>query len=597
MKLLKLKILEYKNLQDVEIDFSKSNGMTLVVGTNGSGKSNLLEVLSAIFSALYNREKNVHPNFRFELEYVIDNPPSSIEGQQTNGSRTKVKINNYSGNIDMHFCCLESDADFYKVRPENYKALLPDHVIAIYSGEEKRLWENYYFQSYDNYNKQYMEGKVSFQQHNMVYLNHYYWNLIASILLIHEIDDYKNFVINKLGINGEFLIHCEFDVNKLKRNKNERAKQILQIINPQAEGTVDVSLETYKLVKNYCGYEADMFFNMLVLTLYKDYKIITNLTLKCNNAIDIRNLSEGEKKLLLVYGAINLLSGENLYLLDEPDAHLHEGRKREIFDLLQQDINNHFVVSSHSPTLTKLFDYEHVILLEKANGGCNVCYGDVANTISKLTDRQWDYINHTIFLDTSRPLVVVEGSGDVEYIRKAVEVFSALDKRYDILKNMDILHCGGAQNMLGFINELKHCIPQNKRIIILFDRDEAGGSGLNSIIRKNKNSKKGKQNSDNKTYHKNGMFCLKLPRTDTETDSDFLIEDYFKKDYKKSIAQMFLDNVDGTFNALPSNLKQSVKNELYKELPNYSSDDMEGFKVLLDKLYSIVSGEETIEEF
>ena len=43
------------------------------------------------------------------------------------------------------------------------------------------------------------------------------------------------------------------------------------------------------------------------------------------------SLSEGEKKLLLVYGAINLLSGENLYLLDEPDAHLHEGRKREMF--------------------------------------------------------------------------------------------------------------------------------------------------------------------------------------------------------------------------------------------------------------------------
>ena len=130
-----------------------------------------------------------------------------------------------------------------------------------------------------------------------------------------------------------------------------------------------------------------------------------------------------------------------------------------------------------------------------------------------------------------------------------------------------------------------------------FDRDEAGGSGLNSIIRKNKNSKKGKQNSDIKTYHKNGMHCLKLPRTDDETDSDFLIEDYFKKDYKKSIAQTFLDNVDGTFNALPSNLKQSVKKELFKELPNYSSDDMEGFKVLLDKLYSIVTGEEPIKEF
>ena len=301
IKLLKLKINEYKNFKEVEIDFSKSNGMTLIVGTNGSGKSNLLEVLSAIFSALHNKDKNVIPNFGFEIEYILDNPPSMIEGQQTNGSRIKVKANNSNGNIDVQFCCLESDANFYKVTPENYKGLLPDHLIAIYSGEEKRLWENYYFQSYENYNKQYMEGKVAFQQHNMVYLNHYYWNLIASILLIHEIDDYKNFVRNKTGINGEVFIHCEFDVKKLKSNKYKRAKQILQIINPNAEETVDISLETYKSVKNYCGYEADMFFNMLVLTLYKDYKIITNLTLKCNNSIDIRNLSEGEKTFIGVW--------------------------------------------------------------------------------------------------------------------------------------------------------------------------------------------------------------------------------------------------------------------------------------------------------
>ena len=47
MKLLRLEISEYKNFRDVKIDFSKSNGMTLIVGTNGSGRSNLLEVLSA----------------------------------------------------------------------------------------------------------------------------------------------------------------------------------------------------------------------------------------------------------------------------------------------------------------------------------------------------------------------------------------------------------------------------------------------------------------------------------------------------------------------------------------------------------------------
>lgn len=590
MKLLKLEIRGYKNLQDVEIDFSKSNGMTLVVGTNGSGKSNLLEVLSAIFSALYNKEKNVSPVFGFELEYVIDNPPSSIEGQQINGSRAKVKINNYSGNIDVRFCCLESDADFYKVSSENYKGLLPEHLIAIYSGEEKRLWENYYFQSYDNYNKQYMEGKVAFQQHNMVYLNHYYWNLIASILLIHDIDDYRDFVTDKIGINGEVFIHCEFDVNKLKRNKNERAKQILQIINPHAKETVDISLETYKLVKNYCGYEADMFFNMLVLTLYKDYKIITNLTLKCNNSIDIRNLSEGEKKLLLVYGAINLLSGENLYLLDEPDAHLHEGRKREMFDLLQQDLKSHFVVSSHSPTLTKLFDYEHVILLEKTNDGCKVCYGDVVNTISKLTDGEWKYIEQVMLFENSRPLILVEGPGDVKYIRKAIEILSEDKSEFKKLKEADILHCGGASNIQRTINEIRSSLSENKKIIALFDNDDAGRTELKKAIGK------GKDRTDTKTYKKDGIIYLKLPKSPGYGTKDFVIEDYFSENMMKNVIEAIIDNSDDTFNGIPKDLKQKVKDKLELDLDTYNEDALTGFEVLLNKLCSIINDEEEFEE-
>jgi len=71
MKLRTLKINGYKNFQETSIVFEKSNGKTLVVGTNGSGKSNLIEVLSAIFSALYNKDEDVSPRFKFELTYLL----------------------------------------------------------------------------------------------------------------------------------------------------------------------------------------------------------------------------------------------------------------------------------------------------------------------------------------------------------------------------------------------------------------------------------------------------------------------------------------------------------------------------------------------
>lgn len=48
MKLKKLKIKKYKNLENLEIDFMDSN-ITAVLGQNGCGKSNLFEFISEIF--------------------------------------------------------------------------------------------------------------------------------------------------------------------------------------------------------------------------------------------------------------------------------------------------------------------------------------------------------------------------------------------------------------------------------------------------------------------------------------------------------------------------------------------------------------------
>ena len=54
MKLLYLYIEKYKNLENVEIDFSKQDKNTTVfIGENGAGKSNLLEAIAKIFTSLY----------------------------------------------------------------------------------------------------------------------------------------------------------------------------------------------------------------------------------------------------------------------------------------------------------------------------------------------------------------------------------------------------------------------------------------------------------------------------------------------------------------------------------------------------------------
>ena len=577
MKLLQLKIQGYKNLRDVLIDFDRSNAKTLVVGTNGSGKSNLIEVLSAIFSALYTKDEDVSPRFKFELTYLLD-------------ERTIVQVNNAEGQIKLFYKDSSAEADYKIVDKVDYDKYLPEHVIAVYSGEEKRLWETYYFRSYENYNRQYMDDRFPFRPQRMIYLNYYYWDIIASILLIHEIEDHEKFIKDTIGIKDVSAIHMTFDVPKLKSNRNQRVKQILEILNPSQVAELDISLGTYLRVRDLCGFEPDMFYNMVVLNLYKDYKIITDLVIKCNNGIEIRDLSEGEKKILLIYGAINLLSGNNLYLLDEPDAHLHEGRKREIFEYINQDINSHFIVSSHSPTLTKMFDPNNVIMLDNDTETCSVHYGEVSNTISKLTNGEWSYIDQVLFFEKARPLLLVEGPGDVNYIKKAINVLRPGNETYKVFNDMDIIHCGGTSNIQRTIDEIKQNFPRGKKVIALYDRDGAGASALGKVVMRRGDT------TDINTYKKEGIYYLQLPKTVWHTADNFVIEDYFSKELKKAIAQSALDQAQGDLSGLPKDLKQKVKSELSENLESYDAETMEGFEVLLDKLCKILNDLEEVVE-
>ena len=49
MKLKRIKIEKYKNLNNIEVVFPDSNVIAFI-GNNGSGKSNILEVLTEVFS-------------------------------------------------------------------------------------------------------------------------------------------------------------------------------------------------------------------------------------------------------------------------------------------------------------------------------------------------------------------------------------------------------------------------------------------------------------------------------------------------------------------------------------------------------------------
>ena len=51
MRLLRVYIDGYRNLKNVTVDFDKDSLTTVMIGENGSGKSNLIEAIVEVFRA------------------------------------------------------------------------------------------------------------------------------------------------------------------------------------------------------------------------------------------------------------------------------------------------------------------------------------------------------------------------------------------------------------------------------------------------------------------------------------------------------------------------------------------------------------------
>ena len=131
MRIKTLYVKDFANIKGQTFDFEKSEGLTLLIGNNGSGKSNLLECVSDIFSNLYFEEEGRSPRFvsPFKMVWEMDNVEYSAE--YDGSALTKLS----GGNV---------------VSPVN-QFQLPKRVVAIYSGESERLWNRLYEPSYANF--------------------------------------------------------------------------------------------------------------------------------------------------------------------------------------------------------------------------------------------------------------------------------------------------------------------------------------------------------------------------------------------------------------------------------------------------------------
>ena len=597
MRIIKLHIQNYKNLSNVEMDFSHSNGKTLITGNNGTGKSNVIEVLSAIFYALYHKSKNVEPDyFRFDIEYEIGSRSAYPRKYPYGYGPHKIHICNVDGVIELK-------ANGEVIKKDEWAEYLPKRVVSVYSGEEKRLWEQYYFKEYDEFNKQYIKQKKAIEYQKMVYINKYYWDLTLSLLEISDMDDHKSFLKNQLNINTIEGVGCLFNLNNVRENKNIVAQKILDYINPEKKQNVFIPLDNLKKLYDIVGYEEDIFFNLAVLLLYKDYKIIASFNVMFNKGLTTKLLSEGEKKLLLIYGALNLFSGECLFLFDEPDAHLHEKRKSEVYDLIMKCENSQIIVTSHSPKMIRLFPYDNQIVLRKSeNGDLEAITAHGFEEFKDILDTDITFEEEFAIRESRMPLLLVEGKTDKKHIATAWEKLYPGEKMpFSIVS----LNC--ADKIRQYILSVPDKFAKSV-IIGLVDNDSAGQKVVTGCQKICENVYK--YSIDQRQGQTRQAYCIVLPFVDGNVkifnycpieflyDINILLEnDVLEKiDYNEAISKWVIkgqnaikreeypDCVEKCF----YRVSDSIKNRFSEKVIELEEKDFEEFRKVFDLIKRVL---------
>ena len=552
IKLIKLHIkTKFKNIENETIDFERSNRIAVFIGNNASGKSNILEAMSNIFAGLYDNKLN--PDFSYNLDY------------EKESNKISIKFN-YENKIYTFF--LNDKELFKKVKLEfdEKKDLLPKNIICLYSGEDQKLWKNYFLPFYHKF----IKNRNLSQIQEMEYINkdHLY---IALILLYLNKSDIINFKDINITFNFNNRVN-RANVNIELMGYLDKIKQ-LEIIDFE-------SLKSF-LEKNTLALQD--FYKFLYLAIFsttKTKKLIKGIDIKLENGIPCNFLSEGEKKQVLIEFVIQILADENsILLLDEPDSHIHISNKSKIKDKLFQNGKPRLqtILTTHSPTLATCFNIDSIYMLnKKENNTIGIVSNNIQNIIHDLTEGKFSFQEENLLLSSNKKIIlIVEGKHDKEHI---INAYEKLKEDFEGL-NFDIFPAGSStmiKTTLTSLNEAHKHTKINKIYIGIFD-----GDAKNEYVKKDEKITHYKKFKDFKNFY---LYLLHKESIENMFDYEKYMEAY-QQAFEKAKSNINLKNQ--SINTITKKIQNDAKDILSVDSKNFTKEEFHNFKILFKNIINI----------
>ena len=417
MKVDKLHIRSrFKNLENVQVDFDENHLMTVVVGRNGSGKSNVLEALVAIFR---NLDLGEAPPFSYELIYRLGerhkpNHPSerwlevTIDGDPSRGTLAKqyeVRVRDLLKDNMLDDRSSVITIPFSKVkRDKSGKApYLPNYVFAYYSGPSDRL-ENHFKKHRTDFYRKLLEDKLDLKGdiRPLFYAKPHHSQFVLLAFFLSEQDSAdKAFLREHLGIEELDSIHFVMRQPGWAKKKEELFWGAYGVVRRFLDELIKYSLSPVKVTRkedlSLTGKDirneffhlflpnvnalrefakelsADELFKMLESTLLSEIISEVSIRVKVSSSrepLTFRELSEGEQQLLTVLGLLKFTGGkDSLFLLDEPDTHLNPSWAVKYLKFLREFVPNHetshLLMVTHHPLAIAELEKEQVQVMKR----------------------------------------------------------------------------------------------------------------------------------------------------------------------------------------------------------------------------------------
>ena len=393
MKIKRLTVPEYKNVAvDLELH---SDLITLLVGQNGMGKSNLLEILLLIFDELNQLASGRRPseddktNFDFTLEY-------ECRGHHYKAVKKDGLLSLWQPDS------LLGEEGFEMMLSKIPFEALPNQIVGYYSGENKRIKElvsKHIKREESSKRRRYSKGDIrEFEPKRLFFAENRHSMLVLTTLLLYQNHSTYGANIKKVlqdivHIGGWDRIHLRFRNPSFAKMGNLRKQgQCLENYHEmltQGSNLEDVSIfwgirgNVDKLLrlllyyaidysKDYSIFRAERgvreFFDIGSIPIEKEFqKLLFDrfpspmsflntleecFVLNMVEEFDITlqkegektyypylQLSEGEQQYLTVMGLVALSQGgqdETLFLLDEPDTHINPQWQRSYIEQIEK---------------------------------------------------------------------------------------------------------------------------------------------------------------------------------------------------------------------------------------------------------------------